>query len=103
MPSSRLSSLQARAHAAHLTGWWTLDETADNLTAAAEEAPSAVRYRQGYSLGDGTGAGKGRQVAGVILDNWLQGRRKALWVSKSDTLLEDAQRDWGHLGQERLQ
>ncbi len=53
-------------------------------------------------LGDGTGAGKGRQSAGIILDNWLQGRRKAIWISKSDKLLEDAQRDWGALGMERL-
>ncbi len=29
-------------------------------------------------------------------------RRRALWVSKSDKLLEDAQRDWSALGQERL-
>jgi hypothetical protein len=53
-------------------------------------------------LGDGTGAGKGRQSAGILLDNWAQGRRKALWISKSDKLLEDAQRDWSALGQERL-
>src|SRR3546814_13828226 len=53
-------------------------------------------------LGDGTGAGKGRQVAGVLLDNWLKGRRRAVWVSKSDKLIEDAQRDWSALGQERL-
>jgi hypothetical protein len=30
------------------------------------------------------------------------GRRKALWISKSDKLLEDAQRDWAALGQEKL-
>ena len=30
------------------------------------------------------------------------GRRRAVWVSKSDKLLEDAQRDWSALGQERL-
>src|SRR3546814_6718770 len=53
-------------------------------------------------LGDGTGAGKGRQSAGIILDNWMQGRRKAVWISKSDKLLEDAQRDWSALGMERL-
>ena len=53
-------------------------------------------------LGDGTGAGKGRQSAGIILDNWLQGRRKAVWISKSDKLIEDAQRDWSALGMERL-
>ena len=43
-------------------------------------------------------AGKGRQVAGVIMDNWLQGRRRAVWVSKSDKLIEDAMRDWTALG-----
>ncbi len=53
-------------------------------------------------LGDGTGAGKGRQVAGILLDNWLQGRRRAVWISKSDKLIEDAQRDWSALGMERL-
>jgi len=31
-----------------------------------------------------TGAGKGRQVAGILLDNWLKGRRRAIWISKSD-------------------
>ena len=55
-------------------------------------------YRQGFFLGDGTGAGKGRQVAAIILDQWTQGRRKALWVSKTTALLEDARRDWSALG-----
>ncbi|WP_430912249.1 strawberry notch-like NTP hydrolase domain-containing protein [Methylobacterium sp. sgz302541] len=90
------------AHARHLPGHWTVDETGTVLSAAAEGA-EGVRFRQGFFLGDGTGAGKGRQVAGVILDNWMQGRRRALWVSKSDTLIEDARRDWRHLGREPLQ
>ena len=55
-------------------------------------------FRQGYFLGDGTGAGKGRQVAGIMMDNFNQGRRKALWLSKSDKLVEDAKRDWIALG-----
>ena len=49
-------------------------------------------------LGDGTGAGKGRQVAAIVLDNWLRGRKRALWLSQSDKLLEDARRDWTALG-----
>jgi P-loop containing NTP hydrolase pore-1/C-terminal domain on Strawberry notch homologue len=49
-------------------------------------------------LGDGTGCGKGRQGAAIILDNWLQGRRKALWISMSSALIEDARRDWSALG-----
>ena len=90
------------AHDGHLAGSWLVDGTYDNLSAAADGQEGAVRFRRGWFLGDGTGCGKGRQVAGVILDNWLQGRRRALWVSKSDKLIEDAQRDWSALGQERL-
>jgi predicted RNA methylase len=33
----------------------------------------AVQFRRGWFLGDGTGAGKGRQVAGIILDNYAEG------------------------------
>jgi hypothetical protein len=63
-----------------------------------DEAEGGRVYRKGYFLGDGTGAGKGRQVAACILDNWLQGRRRNIWVSKNETLLEDARRDWTALG-----
>ena len=90
------------AHSGFLAGAWTVDETFDTVAAAPDGAESAVRFRRGCMLGDGTGAGKGRQVAGILLDNWLKGRRRAVWVSKSDKLIEDAQRDWSALGQERL-
>ncbi|WP_425073779.1 strawberry notch-like NTP hydrolase domain-containing protein [Sagittula sp. S175] len=90
------------AHGAYLAGCWTVDETGDVVAAAPDDAADAVRFRRGFFLGDGTGAGKGRQSAGILLDNWCQGRRRALWISKSDKLLEDAQRDWSALGQERL-
>jgi hypothetical protein len=90
------------AHTGHLAGSWNVDETGDLVSAAPDGASDVVRFRRGFFLGDGTGAGKGRQSAGILLDNWAQGRRKALWISKSDKLLEDAQRDWSALGQERL-
>ena len=90
------------AHSDYLAGCWTVDDTFDLVTAAPDDAKGAVRFRRGFMLGDGTGAGKGRQSAAIILDNWLRGRRKALWISKSDKLLEDAQRDWSALGMERL-
>ncbi len=90
------------AHADFLAGAWTVDITFDKLSAAAEDAKGAVRLRQGFMIGDGTGVGKGRESAAIILDNWLQGRRKAVWISKSDKLIEDAQRDWSALGMERL-
>jgi predicted RNA methylase len=86
------------AHAAHLAGCYTVDETFDLVAAAPEGAEGAVRFRRGWFLGDGTGAGKGRQVAAIILDNWLKGRRKAVWISKSDKLIEDAERDWTAVG-----
>ncbi|MER9900491.1 strawberry notch family protein [Mesorhizobium sp. M0130] len=90
------------AHSEFLAGSWTVDDTFDLVSAAKDDAADAVRFRRGFMLGDGTGAGKGRQSAGIILDNWMQGRRKAVWISKSDKLIEDAQRDWSALGMERL-
>jgi predicted RNA methylase len=90
------------AHSAFLAGSWTVDATLDVVAAARDDAENAVRFRRGWFLGDGTGAGKGRQVAGILLDNWLKGRRRAVWISKSDKLIEDAQRDWSALGMERL-
>jgi hypothetical protein len=44
-------------------------------------------YRKGCFRCDGTGAGKGRQIAACNLDNSLQGRRRAIWVSKNEQLL----------------
>jgi len=90
------------AHSGYLAGAWSVDETFDQVSAAPDDAENAVRFRRGWFLGDGTGAGKGRQAAGILLDNWLKGRRRAVWISKSDKLIEDAQRDWSALGQERL-
>ena len=55
-------------------------------------------YRQGFFLGDGTGAGKGRQIAAIIMDRWLSGERRHIWITKNEALLEDARRDWEALG-----
>ena len=82
------------AWAHHLPGTFEPDPEGVGLAAS----PTGRSYRQGYFLGDGTGAGKGRQIAACILDNWLAGRRKAIWVSKNESLLEDARRDWSALG-----
>ncbi len=86
------------AHSGLLAGDYVVDEALDQVAAAGPDAEHVVRFRRGWFLGDGTGAGKGRQVAAILLDNWLQGRRRAVWISRSDKLLEDAVRDWVAVG-----
>ena len=54
--------------------------------------------RKGYFIGDGTGVGKGRQIAGIILDNLRQGRKRAVWISKTGALIDDAKRDMNDIG-----
>uniref|UniRef100_A0A3B4D9V1 Protein strawberry notch homolog 2 n=1 Tax=Pygocentrus nattereri TaxID=42514 RepID=A0A3B4D9V1_PYGNA len=49
--------------------------------------------RAGFLIGDGAGVGKGRTVAGIILENYLKGRKRALWFSVSNDLKYDAERD----------
>ncbi|MDE2974509.1 MAG: strawberry notch family protein, partial [Gemmatimonadota bacterium] len=103
--------LAGQAHEGHLaaryrigSGWETVqrcgEDDADNtaLTDEGETLSEPVRFRRGWMLGDGTGCGKGRQVAAIILDGWLRRRKRALWLSQSDKLLEDARRDWTALG-----
>ena len=100
--SARLLSaaqLETVVYAGHawsqfLPGSFSPDREGVGLTLAEDGA----RFRTGYFLGDGTGAGKGRQIAACILDNWLAGRRRAIWVSKNAALLDDARRDWSALG-----
>ncbi|XP_006898070.1 PREDICTED: protein strawberry notch homolog 2 [Elephantulus edwardii] len=49
--------------------------------------------RAGFLIGDGAGVGKGRTVAGIIVENYLKGRKKSLWFSVSNDLKYDAERD----------
>ena len=58
--------------------------------------PSGVR--QGFLIGDGTGVGKGREIAGIILDSFHKGQKKAVWVSKNADLHRSAVRDWEDIG-----
>lgn len=54
--------------------------------------------RKGFFIGDGTGVGKGREISGIILDNKMQGRKKAVWISFNEGLIEDAKRDFAGVG-----
>lgn len=54
--------------------------------------------RAGFLIGDGAGVGKGRTVAGIIYENYLLGRKRALWLSVSNDLKYDAVRDLKDIG-----
>ena len=56
------------------------------------------KSRAGFLIGDGPGVGKGRIVAGIIFENYLQGRKKSIWISASSDLKHDAERDLRDIG-----
>ena len=58
--------------------------------------PSGVRA--GFFIGDGTGVGKGRELAAIIWENWLRGRRRAVWFTCNTDLTVDARRDLDDIG-----
>lgn len=53
--------------------------------------------------GDGAGVGKGRTVAGIIYENFLRGRERAIWVSVSNDLKYDAERDLSDIGASNIE
>ena len=92
--------LAGEAHAHHLATPHEIEEDWEQITPVdSDAAEHAVRFRRGFMIGDGTGTGKGREVAGVILDHWLRRDvRRHAWFSISAKLVEDARRDWSALG-----
>jgi predicted RNA methylase len=84
------------AHSQMLAAHWYFDPETKRISRVG--AKDGTQYRRGFWVGDGTGVGKGREASGIFCDNWMQGRRKGLWLSKNPTLLEDARRDWQSLG-----
>ncbi|KAJ3338149.1 Protein strawberry notch 1 [Gonapodya sp. JEL0774] len=71
------------------------------------------RERAGFFIGDGAGVGKGRSIAGIVLENQLHAaaspsstlwasppsrRDRAVWFSISADLVEDAHRDLKDVG-----
>ncbi|ELK14282.1 Protein strawberry notch like protein 1 [Pteropus alecto] len=58
--------------------------------------------RAGFLIGDGAGVGKGRTIAGVIYENYLLSRKRALWFSVSNDLKYDAERDLRDIGAKNI-
>ncbi|CAH8510184.1 unnamed protein product [Heterobilharzia americana] len=54
--------------------------------------------RAGFLIGDGAGVGKGRTIAGILYENYLRHRKKAIWLSVSNDLKVDAERDLRDIG-----
>ncbi|ESO98737.1 hypothetical protein LOTGIDRAFT_158685 [Lottia gigantea] len=54
--------------------------------------------RAGFFIGDGAGVGKGRQISGIIFDNFVRGRTKNIWFTISTDLIVDSRRDLQDLG-----
>lgn len=54
--------------------------------------------RAGISIGDGTGTGKTATLAGIFLDNWFRGRRRAVWFSVKSDLIEAVLEEFNRLG-----
>ena len=46
--------------------------------------------RRGFYMGDGPGVGKGRQVAGIVFENFLRGRRKVPPAAPSPVRMQTA-------------
>uniref|UniRef100_A0A5K1VKF2 Protein strawberry notch homolog 1 n=2 Tax=Macaca mulatta TaxID=9544 RepID=A0A5K1VKF2_MACMU len=58
--------------------------------------------RAGFLIGDGAGVGKGRTIAGIIYENYLLSRKRALWFSVSNDLKYDAERDLRDIGAKNI-
>ncbi|KAK7804957.1 hypothetical protein U0070_025479 [Myodes glareolus] len=58
--------------------------------------------RAGFLIGDGAGVGKGRTIAGIIYENYLLSRKRALWFSVSNDLKYDAERDLKDIGAKNI-
>lgn|GEM_PF-140677 len=91
-------TMAGQAHGEILGSGVNLDAQGNVATSGSQENSTFHTFRKGFFIGDGTGVGKGREIAGIILDNWNQGRRKALWISQNTDLIHDAKRDLRALG-----
>lgn len=58
--------------------------------------------RAGFLVGDGAGVGKGRTIAGIISENFFKNRKRAIWISVSNDLKYDAERDLADIGSDKI-
>ena len=91
------------AHGEFLAGSWTVDETFDVVKAARRRRRrTRCAFAAASCLATAPAPARAASPPASFSTIGCEGRRKALWISKSDKLIEDAQRDWSALGMERL-
>lgn len=54
--------------------------------------------RAAYTISDGTGVGKGREIAGIFYDNLQHGKKRGVWFTVTSQLSVDAKRDMDGVG-----
>jgi P-loop containing NTP hydrolase pore-1/C-terminal domain on Strawberry notch homologue len=86
-----------QAHSKLLDTPWYIAENGQ-IAVATPDNPMGKHHRTAYFVGANTGVGKSRIIALLILANWCEGRKKAVWVSKNESLLGSAQLDWIAIG-----
>lgn len=64
----------------------------DLPTKPAEDIKVELKpLRAGFLLGDGAGMGKGRTLAGFVVENIARGRKRHIWISVSSDLYDGEQ------------
>lgn len=86
------------AHSKILQRWVSYNSITETHHYHDYKAENSTQIRKGFYCGDSTGVGKARIVAGTILDNYLQGQTKAVWITVNNRLIEDARKEWCALG-----
>lgn len=66
------------------------------MEGSSETRTACVRLGCGVSAG--AGVGKGRTIAGLVLENWRCGRRRHLWLTIGTDLRIDSRRDLDDVG-----
>lgn len=57
-----------------------------------------LTYRRGFFLGDSGGVGKGRTIFGCVRDQVARGRKRILYVSETESLIDSCREYWERLG-----
>jgi predicted RNA methylase len=91
-----------QAHSVMLDTPWIIAPNGQ-IAVTNPDNPDGKYHRQGYYCGHNTGLGKSRIIALLMLTNWCEGRKKAVWVSKNNELFEDAQAEWMAVGGKKSQ